>query len=117
MRLCWDWEWRTVGDIQADGRYAGHGGKRDGAAQARQRQDEVERTCEPDYMLSVFRISNSGRLNNNAPVRTGDLRFASTLWKNVCPGMPPSRAKAYIIRLFEVMEKVPQKNIAPITMT
>ena len=53
----------------------------------------------------------------DALVRTGDLRLGSTLWKNLCPGMPPSRAKAYIIRLFDVTEKVPQKNIAPMMMT
>ena len=47
----------------------------------------------------------------------GDLCLTSTLWKNVCPGIPPSRAKAYIIRLFEVIENVPHQNIEPMTMT
>ena len=47
----------------------------------------------------------------------GDLRLPSTLWKNLCPGIPPSRENAYIMRLLEVMENVPQKNIAPITIT
>lgn len=51
------------------------------------------------------------------PVRMGDLRLTSTLWKNVCPGIPPSRAKAYIIRLFDVMENVPHQNMEPMTMT
>ena len=41
----------------------------------------------------------------------------STLWKNLYPGMPPSLANAYIILLFDVTEKVPQKNMAPMTMT
>lgn len=58
-----------------------------------------------------------GYLATTLPVRTGDLRFASTLWKNVCPGIPPSLANAYIIRLLDVIENVPQKNIAPMTMT
>ena len=49
-------------------------------------------------------------------MRTGDM-FLSTLWKNLAPGMAPSRANAYIIRLLDVTENVPQKNIAPITIT
>lgn len=56
-------------------------------------------------------------MSESLPARTGDCRLASTLWKKECPGIPPSRAKAYIIRLFEVMENVPQKNMAPMTMT
>ena len=51
------------------------------------------------------------------PVRIGDFVPRDTLWKNLCPGMPPSRAKAYIIRLFDVIEHVPHMNIAPMTMT
>lgn len=51
------------------------------------------------------------------PVRIGDWLSFETLWKNLCPGMPPSRANAYIIRLFDVSENVPQKNIAPMTIT
>lgn len=66
----------------------------------------------------------------------GDFHLVLTRAKNVWPGMPPSRAKAYIIREFEVIEKVlgkrpepqvffllnksethPQKYIAPMTMT
>jgi hypothetical protein len=46
----------------------------------------------------------------------GDLRLISTLWKNRCPGIPPSRANAYIIRELDVIEKVPHKNMAPMTM-
>ena len=38
-------------------------------------------------------------------VLMGDLVLASTLWKNLCPGIPPSRAKAYIIRELDVIEK------------
>ena len=53
----------------------------------------------------------------HAPVLVGDLLFGSTLWKNLWPGMAPSRANAYIIRLLDVTENVPQKNIAPITIT
>lgn len=56
------------------------------------------------------------RVQASQTVRTGDFRFASTLWKNLWPGIPPSRAKAYIIREFEVTEKVPQKNMAPINI-
>ena len=52
-----------------------------------------------------------------APVRTGDWDFLSTLWKNLAPGIALSRANAYIIRLFDVTENVPQKNMAPITIT
>jgi len=37
-------------------------------------------------------------------VLMGDLVFGSTLWKNLCPGIPPSRAKAYIIRELDVIE-------------
>ena len=37
-------------------------------------------------------------------VLIGDLVLGSTLWKNLCPGIPPSRAKAYIIRELDVME-------------
>ena len=40
------------------------------------------------------------------PVLTGDLHRLLTLLKKVCPGIPPSRAKAYIIRELEVTEKV-----------
>ena len=50
-------------------------------------------------------------------MRTGDWYFESTLQKNLWPGIPPSRANAYIMRLLDVMENVPQKNIAPMTMT
>ena len=53
----------------------------------------------------------------NSPVRIGDLVSRDTLWKNLCPGMPPSRANAYIMRLLDVTENVPQKNIAPMTIT
>ena len=63
-----------------------------------------------------MRVSSSP-YGNHIPVRTGVLRLMSTLWKNLCPGIPPSRANAYIIRLFDVIENVPQKNIAPITIT
>lgn len=56
------------------------------------------------------------RVQASHTVRIGDLRFMSTLWKNLCPGIPPSRAKAYIMRLLDVMEKVPQKNMAPMTI-
>lgn len=52
----------------------------------------------------------------DVPVLIGDLRLISTLWKNLCPGIPPSRANAYIIRLLEVIENVPQKNMAPMTI-
>ena len=54
---------------------------------------------------------------HNIPVLIGDLVFSSTLWKNLWPGMAPSRENAYIIRLLDVIENVPQKNIAPITIT
>ena len=37
-------------------------------------------------------------------VLMGDLVFGSTLWKNLCPGIPPSRAKAYIMRELDVTE-------------
>ena len=37
-------------------------------------------------------------------VLIGDLVFGSTSWKNLCPGIPPSRAKAYIMRELDVME-------------
>ena len=39
-------------------------------------------------------------------VLMGDLVLGSTLWKNLCPGIPPSRAKAYIIRELDVMENM-----------
>lgn len=71
------------------------------------------------------------------PARMGDFHSVLTWAKNLCPGTPPSREKAYIIREFEVIEKVlcrgkykwltsrvyesvvtyPQKYIAPMTMT
>ena len=47
----------------------------------------------------------------------GDLVRELTLWNSWCPGMPPSRANAYIMRLFDVTEKVPQKNMAPMVIT
>ena len=69
-------------------------------------------------------------------VLMGDLVLGSTLWKNLCPGIPPSRAKAYIIRELDVMENTlargelsatrsredvkathPQKYIHPMTIT
>jgi hypothetical protein len=50
-------------------------------------------------------------------VRTGLLRLRSTLLKKLCPGIPPSLAKAYIIRELDVIENVPQKYIAPMMMT
>jgi len=40
------------------------------------------------------------------PVRMGDFHSVLTLAKNLCPGIPPSREKAYIIREFEVIENV-----------
>ena len=64
---------------------------------------------------SVSQVREEGR--DYTLVRMGDLRLASTLWKNLCPGIPPSRAKAYIMRLLDVTEKVPQKHIATITIT
>jgi hypothetical protein len=33
------------------------------------------------------------------------------LWKNFDPGNAPSREKAYIMREFDVIEKVPAKNM------
>lgn len=53
----------------------------------------------------------------NIPVRIGDLVLELTLWNSWCPGMPPSRANAYIMRLFDVTENVPQKNMAPMVIT
>lgn len=41
-----------------------------------------------------------------APVRIGDFHCGLTFARNLCPGIPPSRAKAYIIRELEVIEKV-----------
>jgi len=41
-----------------------------------------------------------------SPVRVGDLRFKLTTRKNRCPGSPPSRANAYIMRELDVIEKV-----------
>ena len=46
-----------------------------------------------------------------SPVRTGVLRLASTLWKNLEPGNAPSLEKAYIMREFDVIEKMPAKNM------
>lgn len=46
-------------------------------------------------------------------VRIGDLYRLSTLLKNF--GNPPSRLKANIIRLFDVMEKRPQCHMQTIT--
>jgi hypothetical protein len=43
---------------------------------------------------------------NSSPVRIGDFHFALTYAKNFDPGIPPSRANAYIIRELEVIEKV-----------
>lgn len=39
-------------------------------------------------------------------VRTGDFRLVSTFWKNLWPGMPPSLAKANIMRELAVTENV-----------
>ena len=69
-------------------------------------------------------------------VLMGDLVLGSTLWKNLCPGIPSSRAKAYIIRELDVIENVlardklsaiksredvevthPQKYMHPMTIT
>lgn len=44
----------------------------------------------------------------------GDFHFVSTLLKNLCPGMPPSRANANIMRELEVTEKVLGKDVRPI---
>ena len=44
------------------------------------------------------------RVQASQTVLMGDLVLGSTLWKNLCPGIPPSREKAYIIRELEVME-------------
>jgi len=43
---------------------------------------------------------------HDIPVRMGDFHSVLTWAKNLCPGIPPSREKAYIIREFEVIEKV-----------
>lgn len=42
----------------------------------------------------------------NLPVLTGDFHCGLTFAKNLCPGMPPSLANAYIILEFEVIENV-----------
>lgn len=44
-------------------------------------------------------------------MRMGVLRLTSTLWKNFEPGNAPSRPNAYIMREFDVIEKVPAKNM------
>lgn len=40
------------------------------------------------------------------PVLIGDFHLAFTLAKKLWPGIPPSRAKAYIMRELEVIENV-----------
>lgn len=47
-------------------------------------------------------------------VLMGDLVLGSTLWKNLCPGIPPSRAKAYIIRELDVIENTLVRGGSPV---
>ena len=55
------------------------------------------------------------RLWEGEPVRMGDFHRLLTWPKNLCPGMPPSRANAYIILEFEVIEKV--LRFKPVSMS
>ena len=120
----------TVRDIESNGGYTCSRRERDRASQTRQTQNKAERARQPDCTLSLASRPTSGHFllflffggggggeQHNIPVRIGDLVFSSTLWKNLWPGMAPSRENAYIIRLLDVIENVPQKNIAPITIT
>ena len=46
------------------------------------------------------------RVRKDEPVRIGERHRWSTLCRNLEPGIAPSRLKAYIIREFDVTEKV-----------
>lgn len=108
----------AVRDVQADRRDARRRGEGDGAAEAGQAQDEAERAGEPDLWKARQGLDRCRLgVGRSVPVRMGDLRLTSTLWKNVCPGIPPSRANAYIIRLLDVIENAPHQNIEPMTIT
>jgi hypothetical protein len=61
-------------------------------------------TAYEDQMHGMFRGNSLYKIDT--PVRMGDLHRLSTLWKNVWPGIPPSRANAYIMRELDVIENV-----------
>ena len=48
-------------------------------------------------------------MGTDGPVRIGERQRRSTLWKKREPGIAPSRLKAYIMREFDVTEKVLRK--------
>lgn len=66
--------------------------------------------------MSTF-IDTARGMSAHVPVRIGDLVLSETWCQKRWPGMAPSRENAYIMRLLDVTENVPQKNIAPMTMT
>ena len=66
--------------------------------QANHTDEEGRQFPDPDYL--------SSRRKRNKPVRIGERHRWSTLCRNLDPGIAPSRLKAYIMREFDVMEKV-----------
>lgn len=64
---------------------------------------DEERSSISRFGLSVYHEKGGER---NEPVRIGERHRWSTLCRNLDPGIAPSRLKAYIMREFDVMEKV-----------
>ena len=61
-----------------------------------------------DYTPQLSSPKMKDSVQASQSVLTGDFLLGSTLPKNLCPGIPPSRAKAHIIRELDVMENTLQ---------
>jgi hypothetical protein len=59
---------------------------------------------------SPIRTTTPKAKGTDEPVRIGECHRRSTLYKNFDPGIAPSRLKAYIMREFDVTEKVLHKR-------
>jgi hypothetical protein len=60
----------------------------------------------PKTNKKLLNASDFGGQRTDKPVRIGERHRWSTLCRYLEPGIAPSRLKAYIIREFDVIEKV-----------
>src|SRR5579863_5594501 len=91
---------------------------------AAEKATELPRLGKPRMKLNIHasqtdhqvrRFPDSGyhtrkRRGTDEPVRIGECHCRSTLCRNLDPGIAPSRLKAYIMREFDVTEKVLHKG-------
>jgi hypothetical protein len=107
--------WRTIRNVEPDSGDRGGGRKCDRTTNTGQPEDETQRAREPHYtkrerrkLLAILYASHLGKegIGEGGPVRIGERQRRSTLWRNLDPGIAPSRLKAYIMRELDVIEKV-----------